>query len=80
MSRYSVRRYYTYVDEYVVEAENEQEADEKVDDALNTLGVLVGDNEYGVTQTAENEYVDYDNTMVTEIDADGAWIGDPVEM
>ena len=78
LKRYSIRRYYTYVDAYEVEAETLQEADRKVDEALNTQGHLIDGN--GILQVAENEYVDYDCTYGNEINATGDYVSDPEEL
>ena len=80
MPRYSIRRYFEYCDEYHVDAETLEEADKKVDDALNLQGVIVEGNPQGVIQVADNAHADYTSTFGTEIDAKGKWITDPEEL
>jgi hypothetical protein len=79
MPRYEVRRYYTYVDTYVVEsAEDEHEAEDKVTDAEDTQGNIAPDNPQGVKQTGTHEDVSYTDSAVVEIDEHGAEIAETV--
>ena len=81
MPRYEVRRYFTYVDTYVVaSAEDENDAEDKVSAAEDMQGNVAPDNPQGVTQTGEQEYVTYTDTAVVEIDEHGAEVGEAVEM
>ena len=77
--RWSIRRYYTYVDEYHVEAPSLEEAGKRLDDALNSLSMLVDDTP-GIVQVVDNEYVDYDSSLGNEIDEHGIWLTDPEEL
>lgn len=78
MPKYSVRMYWSYVDEYEVEAESPEEAvtlAQAYDCAKDfpkpvELAALARKVEH-VTQ---HEYVDHDDTMVNELDEAGNWI------
>jgi hypothetical protein len=77
LKRFSVRMYYTYCDEYEVVATDRQAAIDLADSwdsqpadptqrdpALDAV----------VEQTSKNEYVDHDQTCVSELDEHGNWI------
>ena len=80
LKRWSIRRYYTYMDEYYVEAPSLTEADQRLEEVLNTEGIIRDDENRGVLQVAHNEYVDYDSTQGNEIDEHGMWLTEPEEL
>ena len=78
MPKYSVRFYSSYVDEYEVEAEDEQEAIDLADEYGQALDFPNNTEELAkfagkVEVCARHEYVDHDDTCVSELDADGNW-------
>jgi hypothetical protein len=70
--RWSIRLYYTYVDEYVVTAETIEEAYEMVDDPKAHPDTVALVN--------ENEYVDFDSACGNELAEDGSYIDDVTEL
>lgn len=77
MPRYSVRAYFIYVDEYEVEAAEPEEARDLVEQwnaqpQEKTLRDPILDSR--VTRTAENKFINHEETCVNELDADGCWI------
>ena len=80
LKRWSIRRYYTYVDEYEVEAETLEAADARLDAVLETMNALTAHFPCDVTRVQNNEYVDYDGSQGNEIGTDGNWIGDPEDL
>ena len=80
LKRWSIRRYYTYVDEYHVEAETLEKANANLDTVLDTMNALTAHFPRTVTRVQNNEYVDYDGSQGNEIDTDGNWVGDPEDL
>ena len=82
MPRYSVRMYSSYVDEYEVEAASQEEAIELADAWQYCADFPQHESnkaEYerlsaSVEQITKHEYVDHDDTMVSELDKDGNWL------
>jgi hypothetical protein len=76
LKRFSVRKYYTYVDEYNVLAVSAQAAIKLTDQWESVCDPSQRDPALDavVEQTAQNEYVDHDQTCVSELDEDGNWL------
>jgi hypothetical protein len=77
LKRFSVRMYSSYVDEYEVVATDAQNAIDLADKwECQPLDPTQRDPALDavVEQTSKNEYVDHDQTCVSELDEDGNWL------
>jgi hypothetical protein len=69
------------MDEYEVDAESLQGADEKLDAALdNAFGEVQEGNVYGVVQIADKQFDGYLDSLGNELDADGAYVGETEDL